>query len=153
MGAIPKCTGSDPNTCHSFQQLQAQYNDTTTCKLATQGQGEIEVQITGRRPLGSTEENCEWMLIAGKGNKPMQDIRFSLDTVNPDFNKDKGFIEVPNDTIDPSNQGVPVSRKFLVQYVGTTQTRITVHCKFWHGDSIDKCEMCTHYISIILSVG
>ncbi len=72
MAANPKCKGNDPTICHGFEQLQVRYNDTTTCKLAAQNQGEIEVQITGRRPLGSTEENCDWMLIAGKGDKPLQ---------------------------------------------------------------------------------
>jgi hypothetical protein len=152
VAATPKCKSGDSFKCHSFQLQQVKY-EPNTCKLAANGQGEIEFTIAGRRPPGSTEEDCKLILIAGKGGSPLKEIQFSLDNAHPDFQNNPGYLEF-SDTLDPSTSNGPESRKFLVQYIGTTKTRVTIHCKLRHGDSIDECENCAdHQASIILELG
>lgn len=152
MAATPKCKSGDSFKCHSFQLQQVKY-EPSTCKLPSNGQGEIEFTVIGRRPAGSTEEDCKFILIAGKSGSPLKEFQFSLDSVNPDFQNNRGYLEF-SEPIDPSKSNMPISRKFLVKYIGTTKTRITIHCRLRHGDSVDECENCTdHQASIILELG
>jgi len=152
VGAAPKCVQSDSYYCLSFQLQQVKYG-INSCNLSANNQSEIKFTIACRRPAGSTEEDCKLILIAGKDNSPLKELQFSIDQPNPDFQNHEGYIEVP-DAIDPSIPNSPVTRKFLVKYVGTKKTLITVHCKFRHGDSVNECEMCTsHQAAIILDLG
>ncbi len=150
VGAVPRCTSSDVRKCHSFQLQQVMYQGSIPCTLPVNGQGEIEFRVIGRRPIGSSEEDCKYMLIAGKGDKLRTDIEFALSAASPVFQP--GFIEL-SDSIDPSMQNSPITQKFLIKYVGTAQTTITIHCKFWHGNSLDVCDMCAHFVTIVLSLG
>lgn len=152
MAGTPKCKSSDQFKCHSFQLQQVRYL-ANACDLPANTQGEILFEIACRRPAGSTEEDCKLILIAGSGNSPLKELQFSLDKANPDFQSNEGYLEV-DDAIDPSKPNSPVSRKFLVKYIGTKKTQVTVHCKLRHGDSIDECEMCIdHQVAIILDIG
>lgn len=147
MAAKKDCIGHDNNKCPSFQIESVEYNpDIGNCDLSNNGMhAEIKFLINGRLPKDSTEEECKLMLFAGKKDRFVQEVEFSKKTNVPDFNP--GFIEV-DASISPGIKQTP--KRFLVRYVGVDDTPIMVHCKFWHGNSVDICEGCCHTVTFTL---